>query len=81
MWRGVRWRLGLEGGGPYYLGSTSGVLRGTAGDQLGVAVVEQVVEDAHVFLLGEDGVVGFEAVFLEHGGVAERVSGEQGIWR
>lgn len=25
-----------------------------------------VVEDAHVFLLGEDGVVGLQAVLLEH---------------
>ena len=25
-----------------------------------------VIEDAHVFLLGEDGVVGLQAVLLEH---------------
>ena len=42
MWcGGVGW-WGLAGGegGGCYLGSTSGVLRGAAGNQLGVAVVE-----------------------------------------
>ena len=44
------------------LGTAGRVLRRAACDQLGVVVVEQVLKDALVLLLGEDGVVGFEAV-------------------
>lgn len=33
-----------------------------------------VIEDAHVFLLGEDGVVGLQAVLLEHLLIAVGVS-------
>jgi len=46
------------------LGSTSRVLRGTASDQLGIVVVEQVLKDALVLLLGQDGVIGLEAILL-----------------
>lgn len=44
------------------LGATGRVLGGTAGDQLRFEVVEQVLVDALVLLLGQDGVVGLEAV-------------------
>ena len=56
----------LEGEG-VYLGAAGGVLSGAAGDDLGVAVLEQVVVEAHVFFFGEDGVVGLKAVVFEHG--------------
>ena len=47
-----------------YLCASSRVLGRAASDQLCVARHEVFV-DAHVFLFREDGVVGFEAVFLE----------------
>lgn len=53
------------------LGSAGGVLSGAAGDELGVVVVEEVLVDGEVLLLGEDGVVGLEAVFFEEGLVAK----------
>lgn len=52
--------------GPFsYLSSTSSVLRGTAGDELGVVVLQQVLVEAHVLLLGQNGIVGLQAVLLE----------------
>lgn len=48
--------------GEYVLGTTGGVLGGAAGDQLGLEVVQQVLVDALVLLLGEDGVVRLETV-------------------
>lgn len=54
------------------LGAASGVLGRAAGDELRVVVLDQVFVEAHVFFLGEDGVVGLEAVFLEHGFIAGR---------
>lgn len=53
------------------LRAAGSVLRGAAGDELGVVVVQQVLVDALVLLLGQNGVVGLEAVFLEEGIVAE----------
>lgn len=47
------------------LGATGGVLGGTAGDELGLEVVQQVLVDALVLVLGQDGVVGLEAVLGE----------------
>lgn len=39
-----------------------------------ISDVLTVLEDAHVFLLGEDGVVGLQAVLLEHLLIAVGVS-------
>jgi hypothetical protein len=47
------------------LGATGGVLGGTAGDELGLVVVQQVLVDGLVLVLGQDGVVGLEAVLGE----------------
>lgn len=47
------------------LGATGGVLGGTAGDELGLEVVQEVLIDSLVLLLGQDGVVGLEAVLGE----------------
>jgi hypothetical protein len=53
------------------LGAARRVLGRAAGDQFGIVVVEQVLEDVLVLGLGQDGVVGLKAVFLEQGLVAE----------
>ncbi len=45
-------------------------MRRTAGDELRVMVLKQVFVEAHVFIFGEDGVVGLEAVFFEGGFIA-----------
>lgn len=58
-------------GREHVLGAAGRVLGRAAGDQLGVVVVEQVLEDALVLLLGEDGVVGLEAVLGEERIVAD----------
>lgn len=58
-------------GGQDVLSTTSGVLGGATGDELGVVVVEEVLVERDVLLLSEDGVVGSEAVLVEKGLVAE----------
>ena len=58
------------GRGEDVLGAAGGVLGCAAGDELGVVVLDQVFVQAHVFIFGEDGVVGLEAVVLEHGFIA-----------
>ena len=30
-------------------------------------VLQQILKDAHVFLFREDRIIGFDAIFLEHG--------------
>jgi hypothetical protein len=52
------------------LGSASGILSSSSGDQLGRVVVQEVFVDSEVFFLSEDGIIGFEAVFLEEGFIA-----------
>lgn len=47
------------------LGAAGGVLGGAAGDELGLEVVQQVLVDALVLVLGQDGVVGLEVVLGE----------------
>ena len=49
-----------------YLCATGGVLGSTAGYELCVVVLEKVFVETHVLFLGEDGVVGLEAVLGEH---------------
>ncbi len=56
-------------GGEDVLGAAGGVLGGAAGDE-GVLAGEEVVVEGHVGFFGQDGVVGFEGVFLEHGIIA-----------
>ena len=70
-WGGGGSRGVWVGDGRVYLGAAGGVLGGAAGDEFGVAVLEQVFVEAHVFFFGEDGVVGLEAVFFEHGGISD----------
>lgn len=53
------------------MGAAGGVLGGAAGDELGVVVVEEVIVDSEMRLLGEDGVVGLEVVLLQEGLVAD----------
>lgn len=53
------------------LGATGAVLSGTASNQRGVVVVEQILEDGNVLLFGEDGVVGLEVVLVQQSLVAD----------
>lgn len=45
------------------MGAASGVLGRAACDEFGVVVLQQVFVEIHMFLLGQDRVVGFEPVF------------------
>lgn len=47
------------------LGSAGSVLGGTTGDQLGLVVVEKLLVKTLVLVLGQNGVVGLEAVLGE----------------
>ena len=49
-----------------YLCATGRVLRGSAGYEFCVVVLEQVFIQGHVFFFGENGVVGLQAVFGKH---------------
>ena len=54
-----------------YLGTTSGVLGSTTGDQLGIAG-KQVLVDTHVLLLGEDSIIGLQIILLQESGIARK---------
>lgn len=58
-------------GGQNVLGATGRVLGSSAGDELGVEVVEEVLVEAEVLLLSEDGVVGLEVVLVQQGLVTD----------
>lgn len=47
-----------------HLGSPSGVLSCSAGDELSIAVLEEVFVEAHMLFLCENGVVGLDTVLL-----------------
>lgn len=47
------------------LGTTGGVLSGTTSNQLSLEVVEKVFVERLVVVLGEDGIVGLEAILLK----------------
>jgi len=67
IWKRGDWLVGFGLGGREYLSASCGILGGTAGDEFGIVVLEEVFVEGHVFFFGEDGVVGFDAVFLEEG--------------
>jgi len=50
--------------------TAGGVLRSAAGDELCVAVLEEIFIEIHVLVLCENGVIGLETILLEHGIVA-----------
>lgn len=52
-------------GGQDVLCAAGAVLRGTAGNQLGLVVVEEVLVERLVLLIGEDGIVGLELILVE----------------
>lgn len=52
-----------------YLCPSGRVLRRPTRDEFGVVVLQQVFVEAHVLFLGQDGVVGFHAIFLEELGI------------
>lgn len=51
--------------GRRYLGTTSSVLSSAPGDEFGIVVLKQVFIEVHVFLFGQDGIVGLETIFGE----------------
>lgn len=53
------------------LGTSGTVLGSTTGDELGIVVVEKVLVERNVLLLGEDGIVGLETVLVEKGLVTD----------
>lgn len=53
-----------------YLSASCSVLSSTASNELGLAVVDQVLVDAHVLLLGQNSVVGLQTILLEHSLIA-----------
>jgi len=50
-----------------YLCSSCGVLRSTSSQQLGIAVLHELLEQSHVLFLGQDGIVWLEAILLKKG--------------
>lgn len=52
-------------GGENVLGTTGAVLGGTASNQLSLVVVEELLVDGDVLLLGQDGIVVLEGVLVE----------------
>jgi len=84
-WGSWRWRWRPEGGGGrdgrmggetererVYLSPSRRILRRPTRDEFGVVVLQQVFVEAHVFFLGQDGVVGFHAIFLEELGITSK---------
>jgi hypothetical protein len=58
-------------GRQHVLSSAGGILGAASRDEFGGVVVQEVVIDAEVLLFGEDGIIGFEVVFLEQGCVTD----------
>lgn len=48
-----------------YLSTSCGVLSGAASNELRIMVLDQILVETHVLLLGQNGVVGLQAVLLE----------------
>ena len=51
-----------------YLSATSGVLGSTTGNKLRIAL-QQLIVEAHVLVLCEDGVVVLESILLQESGI------------
>lgn len=49
-----------------YLSTTSGVLSSTSGNQFRIAVLDEVLIEAHVLLFGQNRVIGLHAILLKH---------------
>ena len=60
-----------------YLSAAGRILGSTTSDEFSVVVLEQLLVEAHVLFLGQDGVVGLQAVLLEEGGIAASSAIEQ----
>lgn len=52
-------------GGEDVLGTSGGVLGGTTSVEVDLVVLEQVLVEAHVLLLSQDGIVGLESILLQ----------------
>lgn len=48
-----------------YLSAAGSILGRTSGNELSIVVLDQVLVEAHVLLLGQDGIVGLQSVLLE----------------
>ena len=57
--------------GKHVLRAAGGILCRSTGNQFGVVVLQELFVDAHVLLLGENSIVGLEAVLGQERGIAE----------
>lgn len=60
-------------GGEDVLGTSGAVLSSTAGDELGIVVVEEVLVEGDVLILGEDSIVRLQVIFVKEGLVTVRL--------
>ena len=60
-------------GGQDVLCASGRVLGGAASNQLGLAVVEELLVKGQMLLLGKDGIVGLQSVFLKQGLITNRL--------
>lgn len=66
-------------GGEHVLGTPGGVLGGTTSVQVDLVVLEQVLVQAHVLLLSQDGIVGLESILLQQLLVADSLDVQEGV--
>lgn len=66
-------------GGKDVLGTSGGVLGGATGVQVDLVVLEQVLVEAHVLLLSQDGIVGLESILLQQLLVADGLDVQEGV--
>lgn len=64
-------------GGKDILGATSRVLSSTASNELSIVVVQEILVERGVLLLGEDGVIGLETILVQKSLVAKSLN----IWK
>lgn len=60
-------------GGEDVLGTSGAVLGSTAGDELGIVVVEEVLVEGDVLILGEDSIVLLQVILVKEGLVTVRL--------
>lgn len=54
------------------MSAASGVLSSTASDEFGIVVSEKVLIEVHMFLFGQDGIVGLKTVFGKQSFISEK---------
>lgn len=61
-----------------YLSPSGGILRRTTSKQLSISVLDELLVETHVLLLGQNGIVGLETVLLEQLSISDRPSAKLG---